>query len=90
MVYHNQKNAYYSKGGAILSKVTAKYQITIPPEVRNELGIVPGNEVEITKRGNQFVIVVDPIKDLKKKWRGKFKGRRKTDEYMDELRGNVD
>ena len=54
-----------------MSKVTTKYQITIPPEVRNELGIVPGNEVEITKQGSQFVLLVDPIKALKKKWRGK-------------------
>ena len=72
-----------------MSKVTAKYQITIPPEVRNELGIVPGNEVEITKQGKQYVMVVDPIKALKKKWRGKFKGRQKTDAYMDGIRGEI-
>ena len=48
-----------------MSKVTTKYQITIPPKVREELGIVPGNEVEIAKRGRYFVLVVDPIKTLK-------------------------
>ena len=72
-----------------MSKVTTKYQITIPPEVRNELGIVPGNEVEITKQSSQFVLLVDPIKALKKKWRGKFKSRQKTDEYMDDIRGEI-
>jgi AbrB family looped-hinge helix DNA binding protein len=72
-----------------VSKVTAKYQITIPPEVRNELGIVPGNEVEIAKQGSQFILVVDPIKALIKKWRGKFKGAQKTDEYMDDIRGEI-
>ena len=34
-----------------MSKVTVKYQITIPVEVRKELGIVPGGEVDITKEG---------------------------------------
>ncbi|MBW2176967.1 MAG: AbrB/MazE/SpoVT family DNA-binding domain-containing protein [Deltaproteobacteria bacterium] len=72
-----------------MSKVTAKYQITIPPEVRNELGIVPGNEVEIAKQGSQFILVVDPINALIKKWRGKFKGPQKTDEYMDDIRGEI-
>jgi AbrB family looped-hinge helix DNA binding protein len=72
-----------------VSKVTAKYQITIPPEVRNELGIVPGNEVEIAKQGSQFILVVDPIKSLIKKWRGKFKGNQQTDEYMDDIRGKI-
>ncbi len=72
-----------------MSKVTTKYQITIPPEVRNELGIVPGNEVEIAKQGSQFVLLVDPIKALKKKWRGKFKGHQKTDEYINDIRGEI-
>ncbi|MCK4485597.1 MAG: AbrB/MazE/SpoVT family DNA-binding domain-containing protein, partial [Desulfobacterales bacterium] len=27
-----------------LSKVTAKYQVTIPAKIRKEMGIVPGTE----------------------------------------------
>ena len=46
-----QKRAFF-KGliaeGKRMTKVTAKYQITIPPEVRRELGIVPGSEVDIS------------------------------------------
>jgi AbrB family looped-hinge helix DNA binding protein len=34
-----------------MAKVTAKYQITIPPKVREKLGIVPGAEVDIAKEG---------------------------------------
>jgi AbrB family looped-hinge helix DNA binding protein len=30
-----------------MSKVTAKYQITLPVKVRKELGIVPGTEVDM-------------------------------------------
>jgi len=32
-----------------LSKVTAKYQVTIPVKVRKEMGIVPGAEVDQEK-----------------------------------------
>jgi AbrB family looped-hinge helix DNA binding protein len=72
-----------------MSKVTAKYQITIPLEVRKELAIVPGSEVDVTKEGDKYVLVVNPVNELKKRWRGKFKDRKTTDEYMDEIRGKV-
>ena len=72
-----------------MSKVTAKYQITIPPYVRTELGIVPGSEVDIRKEGNRYVLLVDPINELKKSWRGKFKNKQSSNEYMNQIRGEV-
>jgi AbrB family looped-hinge helix DNA binding protein len=72
-----------------MSRITAKYQITIPLEVRKELAIVPGSEVDVTKEGDKYVLVVNPAKELKRRWRGKFKDRKTTDEYMDEIRGKV-
>ena len=72
-----------------MSKVTAKYQITIPPEIRKELGIVPGTEIDIAKEGQKYVIVVDPIRSVLSKWRGKFKDGVTTMEYMNEIRGDV-
>ena len=72
-----------------MSKVTTKYQITIPPSVRDELHILPGTEVEITKKGKDFVLVARPLEALRKNWRGKFKGGQTTDEYMDEVRGKL-
>ena len=72
-----------------MAKVTAKYQITIPPEVRTELGIIPGSEVDIWKEGDRYVLVVDPIAELKKKWRGRFKGKLSSNEYMDQIRGKA-
>ena len=50
-----------------MSKVTAKYQVTIPVNVRKEMGIVPGTEVDITKDGQKYVLVVNPIETIKKK-----------------------
>jgi len=73
-----------------MAKVTAKYQITIPPEVRTELDIVPGCEVDIRKEGERYFLVVDPITELKKCWRGKFKGKQTSDEYMNRIRGEVE
>jgi AbrB family looped-hinge helix DNA binding protein len=72
-----------------MSKVTAKYQITIPPEVRKELGIIPGTKVDITRKGDRYVLIVKPINELKKRWRGRFKDGMTTDEYMDEVRGKA-
>lgn len=72
-----------------MSKVTAKYQITLPINVRKELGIVPGTEVDIVKRKKKYILVVDPIAGAKKKWRGKFKGGSSTMEYLQEVRGPV-
>jgi AbrB family looped-hinge helix DNA binding protein len=72
-----------------MSKVTAKYQITIPPNVRTQLGIVPGSEVDIRKEGDRYVLLVDPVAELKKKWRGKFKSKQSSDEYMNLIRGEI-
>ena len=55
-----------------MSKVTAKFQVTIPPNVRIQLGIVPGSEVDIRKEGDRYFLLVDPVAELKKKWRGKY------------------
>ena len=72
-----------------MSKVTAKYQVTIPVKIRKEMGIVPGAEVDITKNGQKYVLAVNPIETIKQKWRGRFRGGATTMEYMDEVRGKV-
>ncbi len=69
-----------------MAKVTTKFQITIPPDVRRDLGILPGCEVDIQKEGDRYVLVVDPIKELKKRWRGKYKNKQTSDEYINQIR----
>ena len=32
-----------------------------------ELGLVPGTEVDIVKEGNKYVLVINPIDEIKKK-----------------------
>jgi len=72
-----------------MSKVTAKYQITIPLKVRKELGIVPGSEVDITIEGDKYILIVNPINEIKKKWRGRYKNGKTANDYMDEIRGKA-
>jgi len=72
-----------------MSKVTAKYQITLPVKVRKELGIVPGAEVDIVKKGTKYVLVVDPIAEIRQKWRGKFKDESTTMDYLEQVRGPI-
>ena len=72
-----------------MSRVTAKYQITVPARVRKELRLVPGAEVDIVKEGNKYVLKVNPVNGIKKKWRGKFKNGTTTMQYLDEVRGPV-
>lgn len=47
---------FYRKGGSMV-RVNKKYQITIPKEIREELGIKVGDEVEfIRNERGEFVI----------------------------------
>lgn len=61
-----------------MAKVTAKYQITIPPEIRKQLGIVPGSEIDIVKENGRYPLVTNPVADLKEKWRGRYKAGQST------------
>lgn len=72
-----------------MSRVTAKYQITIPQGVRKDLKITPGTEVDIARKGDKYVLILNPINELKKRWRGRFKNSKTTAEYMNEIRGKV-
>jgi len=79
----------YTMEVTTVAKVTAKYQITIPIRVRKDLGIVPGTEVDISKEGERYILVVDPIDAIRKKWRGRFRESDTTMEYLEEIRGSV-
>ncbi|MCP5003560.1 MAG: AbrB/MazE/SpoVT family DNA-binding domain-containing protein [Planctomycetes bacterium] len=56
-----------------MSKVTRKYQITIPVSAREPFGIFPGSEVDIVPNGKDFELKVDPIEDLELVWKGRYK-----------------
>ena len=52
-------------------KVSPKYQVVIPVEIRKALGIKPGTKVHVLQYENRIEYI--PIKDMKK-MRGFLKG----------------
>lgn len=70
------------------STISAKGQITVPVEVRNRLGLVPGTPVEFVVRKGEAVL----RKGLKSRHPvdqvfGVLKLDRPVDELLDEMRG---
>ena len=70
-----------------MSKVTAKYQITIPKEIRKAMNIMPGTNIGFEQKAGKFYLVktnnINPID----KWRGSLKLKKTTNEIMTDLRG---
>ena len=54
------------------AKVSSKYQVVIPREIRNSMGIRPGDEIEMFRAGENRIEMVR-VKDIKKS-RGFLKG----------------
>jgi len=65
------------------STITAKGQVTIPKEVRDQLGVKPGDKVKIYRdyKGRFFMIPVVPVTAL----RGIASGRRKKPLTIEEM-----
>lgn len=48
------------------TKVTSGYRVTIPKEVREQLGLQPGQELVVSARGNVIELVPVPrLEDLR-------------------------
>ena len=71
------------------ARMTTKGQVTIPREVRERLGLRPGDELEFTEEDGVFHLRkrVDP--DVFKKWRGYLTdlAGRDSDDLVREMRG---
>lgn len=57
-----------------MSRITSKGQVTIPKEIRDELGLLPGTEVEFVRKGQEIQV---------RKLSG---GRTRGDEIVEHLR----
>lgn len=74
----------------ITAKVTSKGQVTIPKEIREKLGVHPGENVGFEERDNLLVISKVVTKSPFDKWVGKLKdleGQR-SDDLVREARGH--
>jgi len=75
-----------------MPKITSKGQITIPQEIRNKFGFMPGMDVEIIVEGTKALIVKSRHENQFMKWlgRGNKVNRRNIDYMVDQLRGRTD
>lgn len=70
-----------------MSRVTTKFQITIPRRVRIAMNIMPGVDVGFKREEGKFYLVKNADSDPIAKWRGALKTTKTTDVIMAELRG---
>lgn len=73
----------------IKAKVTSKGQITIPKEVRDRLGLRPGDEVEFVEDSEGMRIQKEVAESPFAQYRGYLKKLRASDpdELVEEMRG---
>lgn len=71
-----------------MSRVTEKGQVTIPKEIREELGIQPGDEVTFERTDTGYVVRKDVDDSRFEKWRGVAETEKSVAERMNEIRGN--
>jgi AbrB family looped-hinge helix DNA binding protein len=75
-----------------MPRITSKGQVTIPQDIRNKFGFLPGMEVEIIAEGNKALIVKSRRENKFIKWvgRGKRRSKEDIDQMFDDVRGRSD
>ncbi|MDI6890895.1 MAG: AbrB/MazE/SpoVT family DNA-binding domain-containing protein [Thermodesulfovibrionales bacterium] len=73
----------------VTAKVTSKGQITIPKEIREKLGIGPGEEICFEEKEGTIFIKKEVKESPFNEWMGYLKRKkgRSPDEIVEELRG---
>ncbi len=77
---------------AKMPRITSKGQITIPQDIRNKFGFLPGMEVDVIAEGNKALIVKSRRENRFLKWlgRGKRRSKAEVDRMVDKIRGRDD
>lgn len=70
-----------------MSRVTEKGQVTIPKEIREELGIQPGDEVTFERTDTGYIVRKEVDESRFEKWRGVADTDESVGDRMAELRG---
>ncbi len=77
-----------------MSRLTSKGQVTIPKNVRDELRMKPGDEVEFVKNGGEFIVRKQfdeaKFRAAIEEWHGKLGSLngRTSDDIVREMRGD--
>ena len=74
----------------ITAKITSKGQVTIPKEIREKLGVHPGEDIGFEEMNNLLVISKVVTKSPFDKWVGRLKHLRgkRSDDLVKEARGH--
>lgn len=72
-----------------ITKLTSKGQLTVPKEVRDKLGVQPGEYLSFEEKNGIFYVKKSLKKSPFDKWVGMLKTRKtqKTDAIIKDLRG---
>jgi AbrB family looped-hinge helix DNA binding protein len=70
--------------------VTRKGQVTIPKEIRDKIGILPGSEVKFEIEGDKCILRKKIDKSPFDKWTGVLRKEKSSDEIVEDLRGEVE
>ena len=73
-----------------MPRVTQKGQVTIPKDIREKLGVRPGSSVRFRVVEGKCVVEKEVKENKLEKWVGYLKSKKRTDELMKELRGEVE
>ncbi|MBW1768758.1 MAG: AbrB/MazE/SpoVT family DNA-binding domain-containing protein [Deltaproteobacteria bacterium] len=75
-----------------MAKINSKGQITVPQEIRNKFGFLPGMDEEVITEGNKTFIVKSRHENRFMKWygRGKKQNKHGIDLMVDQARGRTD
>ncbi|MBI9083873.1 MAG: AbrB/MazE/SpoVT family DNA-binding domain-containing protein [Desulfobacterales bacterium] len=69
------------------TKITTKYQITLPKEVRQAMNLKPGEQVSFKAENGRYYLVKNTQTNPIEKWRGTLRSGKRSDELVAELRG---
>jgi len=70
-----------------MSRVTSKGQVTVPKEVREKMGLKPGDEVDFEETQDGVLISKHIEENPFEKWRGVDEAEETVEEAMERLRG---
>jgi len=89
--YNKSKKNYFHEGGKEIVyevKVTSKGQVTIPKKLREEMGLKPGDYLEIKEEVEGYVINKKINKEKIEKYVGILNKEKNSDDVVKELRGH--
>ena len=71
-----------------MGRITSKGQVTIPKEIRERFGLLPGQAVEFAVEDGKVVVHKARDHEHLRSWVGSVDLDADVDEFVDELRGD--